>query len=266
MTDWDPELYNRFRRYRAEPFELILSRLAVNPNDTIVDLGCGTGENTVELARRAPHGRVVGVDSSVAMIARANTLCATLEPDLRGRLDFVVGDFRDFSAECEYAIVFSNAALQWAQNHREVLARWARALRAGGRMVVQMPSNHAETAQVTLQAFAGEPAWRDLIGALRTHSHVVASPEEYGAMLEEIGLVDIDCYYHLFGHPMESPAAIVEFSRATALRPFLDQIPKSRHAEFMAAYTRRLEEAYGTTGPLNFGFRRLFLWGRRADI
>jgi trans-aconitate 2-methyltransferase len=266
VTDWDPELYNRFRRYRVEPFELILSRLAVNPHDTIVDLGCGTGENTVELARRAPHGRIRGVDSSAAMIARANALRATLDPDLRGRLEFVVDDFREFSADREYAIVFSNAALQWAHNHREVLARWARGLRPGGQLVVQMPSNHEETAQVTLQAFAGEPAWRDLVGALRTPSHVVVSPEEYRAMLEEIGLVDVDCYYHRFDHPMESPAAIVEFSRATALRPFLDRIPESRHAEFMAAYTRRLEEAYGTAGPLNFGFRRLFLWGRRTDI
>ncbi|MGO9268502.1 MAG: hypothetical protein ACLQBA_27050 [Candidatus Binataceae bacterium] len=53
MSDWDPEFYNRFRRYRAEPFELILARLAVRPDDTIVDLGCGSGENTIELARRA---------------------------------------------------------------------------------------------------------------------------------------------------------------------------------------------------------------------
>ena len=56
MTDWDPELYNRFRRYRAEPFEAILQRLELGAGERIVDLGCGSGENTVELARRGAHG------------------------------------------------------------------------------------------------------------------------------------------------------------------------------------------------------------------
>jgi len=266
MSDWDPELYNRFRRYRAEPFELILTRLAVQPDDTIVDLGCGSGENTIELARRASRGQATGIDSSSAMIARAAALRDASEPELRRRLSFVEGDFRDFAGDREYSIVFSNAALQWSRNHREVLARWSRALRPGGRIVVQMPSNHEETAQATLTDLARDAAWRGFIGDLETPSHVVESPASYRAILMAIGLVEVDCHYHIFHHPMESPAAIVEFCRATALRPFLDRIPEARHAEFVAEFTRRLEQAYGTRGPLTFNFRRLFLWGRRADI
>jgi len=266
MPDWDPELYNRFRRYRAEPFELILLRLAVRPDDTIIDLGCGSGENTIELARLASYGHATGIDSSSAMIERAEALRDKLEPELRDRLSFVAGDFRDFTADREYSIVFSNAALQWSGNHREILTRWSRALRPGGRLVVQMPSNHQETAQATLMDLAHDPAWSDVIGDLHTPSHVVESPEAYRAMFEAIGLIEVDCHYHIFHHPMESPAAIVEFCRATALRPFLDRIPMARHAEFIAEFTRRLEQAYGTRGPLTFNFRRLFLWGRRADI
>jgi trans-aconitate 2-methyltransferase len=264
MPDWDPELYNRFRRYRAEPFELILERLAVRSDDTIVDLGCGTGENTIELARRATDGRATGIDSSSAMIARAEALCAGLEPQFRRRLTFVEGDFREFAADREYSIVFSNAALQWTPNHREVLERWSRALQPGGRLVVQMPSNHEETAQATLGGLARDPAWRDLIGDLETPSRVVESPEQYRAILVALGLVDVDCYYHTFHHPMESPAAIVEFSQSTTLRPFLARIPEARHGEFVAEFTRRLQAAYGTRGPLTFNFRRLFIWGRRA--
>ena len=89
MPDWDPELYNRFRRYRAEPFELILARLAIRPDDSIVDLGCGSGENTIELVRLAAHGHATGVDSSSAMIARAEALRARLEPRTPRRLSFV---------------------------------------------------------------------------------------------------------------------------------------------------------------------------------
>ena len=66
MADWDPELYNRFRRYRAEPVEHILSRLELADNEAIVDLGCGSGEHTIELARRSPHGSARGIDGSPA--------------------------------------------------------------------------------------------------------------------------------------------------------------------------------------------------------
>jgi len=199
------------------------------------------------------------------MIAKAREIRAALDAELQSRVDFIEGDFATFRADRAYAVVFSNAALQWARDHRAVLTRWFDALAPGGRIVVQMPSNHHETAQATLSAIAGEPRWRDLIGALQTPTHGVREPEDYRAMLAAIGFTAIECYYENFRHPMESPAAIVEFSRATALRPFLDRIPVARHDEFSAEFTRRLEQAYGTTGPLTFSFRRLFLWARRPE-
>ncbi len=79
-----------------------------------------------------------------------------------------------------------------------------------------------------------------------------------------IGFDEIDCYYHTFLHPMDRPADIVQWYRATGLRPFLDALPAQRHEEFLDAYRHRLEQAYATTGPLTFHFRRLFIWGRRS--
>ncbi len=265
MADWDPELYHRFRRYRAEPFELILARLPLRSDDRIMDFGCGTGENTIELARRVDHGLATGLDSSPAMIAKAREIRLVLDAELRSRIDFIEGDFATFAGDRVYSVVVSNAALQWARDHHAVLKRWFDVLAPGGRMVVQMPSNHHETAQATLGEIAGEPRWRYLVGARQTPSHVVREPEEYRAMLATIGFTAIECHYKTLRHPMESPAAIVEFSRATALRPLLERIPAARHDEFNAEFTQRLGEAYGTTGPLTFNFRRLFLWAQRPE-
>lgn len=264
MADWDPELYNRFRRYRAEPFEAILARLELGAAERIVDLGCGTGENTVELARRCTGGAAVGLDSSPAMIDRALKLRETLEPSLRERLRFVLGEIREFSARREYSIVFSNAAFQWLTEHREVFARCFEALTPGGRLVVQMPANDHETALATIDAMAREEPWRARLAGIRPPSTTVAAPGVYLRMLGEIGFTDVECYYHTFYHPMDSPTEIVEWCRATALRRYLDALDASAREPFAAALTARLEQAYGTRGPLSFNFRRLFFWARRA--
>lgn len=263
MADWDPELYSRFQRFRAEPVELILARLRLEPDDQIADFGCGDGEHTIELARRVgPAGHATGFDSSPAMLLKARERHAALEPALTRRVSFIDGDFASIEADGVYSVIFSNAALQWARDHGAVLDRWYRALKPGGRMVVQMPSNHEETAQVTLAALARDARWLEWVGDRATPSRGIGTPEDYRVILAAIGFVEIDCYYHTFAHPMASPAAIVEFTRATALRPFLERIPEALQAEFVADFTRRLEEAYGTSGPLTFYFRRLFLWAR----
>jgi trans-aconitate 2-methyltransferase len=264
MADWDPELYNRFARYRAEPVEMILARLRLGPDERCADLGCGSGENTVELARRTSAGTAVGIDSSPAMIDRACRLRATLSPELSQRVSFVLEDFRNLKADREYTIVFSNAALQWVGDHREVLRACYRALRPGGRLVVQVPANEIETAQITIQALAADAPWSTMLETVKTPSNRnVAAPDAYRALLEEVGFSDVDCHYHTFHHPMDGPAEVVEFYRATGLRPFLDRLTPEQQVPFVAELTHRLEAAYGTRGALTFNFRRLFLWGSR---
>lgn len=266
MADWDPQLYHRFRGYRAEPVERIFARLVLERAHNIVDLGCGTGEHTVELARRAPDATALGLDSSAAMIERASSLRAALDAGLQARVAFKLGDFRDFAADREYDIVFSNAAIQWVTDHRAILAQCFRALRLGGSLAVQMPANDRETAQLTIHSLANEPQWQPLLGDIRTPSdRSVQSPDVYHAMLETIGFVDIDCHYHIFRHPMSRPAEVVEWSQATVLRPYLDALPAARRNVFIDELTHRLELAYGTSGSLAFEFRRLFLFARRAD-
>ena len=272
MSDWDPELYNRFRSYRTEPFEAIMARLEPGGAEEriverIVDLGCGTGENTVEIARRFAGGATVGTDSSPAMIDRALKLREGLEPALRERLSFVLGDIREFNAlgehAREYSMIFSNAALQWLTEHRAVFTRCFQALVPGGRLVVQVPANDHETAQATLAAMAQEEPWRARLGGVRSPSSTVVAPEVYHRMLGEIGFDGIDCYYHTFRHPMGSPAEIVEWCRATVLRRYLELLDGDERVPFIEALTARLERAYGTRGPLIFNFRRLFIWARR---
>jgi trans-aconitate methyltransferase len=147
-----------------------------------------------------------------------------------------------------------------------LLAGCFRALRPGGMLAVQMPANDRETAQVTIQALAHEPRWNRGRSARSARRRIgrYNRPKNTSAMLAAIGFVDIDCHYHTFRHPMSSPAEVVEWSRATVLRLYLDQLTAEQGAAFVEELTRRLEVAYDTTGGLTFEFRRLFLFAGRA--
>jgi len=265
MADWNPELYSLFRRYRAEPVEHILSRLPLGEDERILDLGCGPGDNTLELARRSVHSIVHGIDLSPAMIASANRLRADQPADLQRRLTFAVGDIAQLTSNSIQTVIFSNAALQWLRHHRQVLTTWFGALAPGGRLVVQMPANEHETGKIELSLLARETEWRDALGGIDQSFRDVPPPEHYTRLLQEIGYIDVNCYFLTFHHPMERAADVAQWYRATGLRPFLDALPEARHDEFVAAYSKRLERAYGTTGAITFDFRRLFIWGRHPQ-
>jgi trans-aconitate 2-methyltransferase len=262
MADWDPELYNRFRRYRAEPVEHILSRLPLGDAEKIIDLGCGSGENTLELARRSSHGTALGVDGSFAMIEAARKLLDAEAAELKRRVSFELLDVPEFRADRAYSRIFSNATFQWIPDHRALFAACFDALRPGGTIVVQMPANETETAKQEIGRLARETPWNTMLGGRERAFHE-EPPEFYAAMLAKLGYDRIDCYHLTFHHPMDRPADVVQWYRSTGLRPFLDTLAEDRHEEFLGQVTARLNAAYGTSGAMTFDFKRLFIWGRR---
>ncbi|MGD0672362.1 MAG: methyltransferase domain-containing protein [Candidatus Binatus sp.] len=262
MADWDPELYNRFRRYRAEPVEHILSRLQLADNELIIDLGCGSGENTLELARRSPRGSALGVDGSPAMIEAARKLLDADAAGLKARVSFELLNVPEFRADRAYTLIFSNATFHWIPDKLALFAACFDALRPGGSIVVQMPANETETAKMEIGRLARQAPWNTMLGG-REHAFHEEPPEFYAAMLARLGYDRIDCYHLTFHHPMDRPADVVQWYRSTGLRPFLDALPADRHDEFLGQVTARLNSAYGTSGPMTFDFKRLFIWGRR---
>ena len=99
----------------------------------VVDLGCGTGELTRRLADSLPESEVLGLDSSPQMLAKADSV-------KRAGLTFELGDQATLSGSWD--LIFSNAALQWSENHRQLIGHLYGRLAPGGQIAVQVPSNH----------------------------------------------------------------------------------------------------------------------------
>ena len=112
----------------------LIARLNLRGDEHILDVGCGDGKVTAELARAVPRGSVTGVDASAEMIAFAHktfpaTKISKSEISNRRRAE-------NPFPETKFDLVFSNAALHWVDDHEAILRGAAAVLKPGGRLVV----------------------------------------------------------------------------------------------------------------------------------
>ena len=105
----------------------LIAELALEGHETVLDLGCGDGALTVEIADLLPEGKVVGVDASRGMIDVAQA-CA------RANLRFLLMDIDDLRLPDRFDVVFSNATLHWIKDHRRLYRSVGHLLRDRGRI------------------------------------------------------------------------------------------------------------------------------------
>ena len=128
MQGWDAKLYDQSFGFISDFGAGLVELLAPTVGERIVDLGCGIGQLTADIAARGAE--VIGVDADPEMIA----LARHKHPDL----NFICASGEDFSLPEQADGVFSNAALHWMKQPETVIANVKRALRPGGRFVAEM--------------------------------------------------------------------------------------------------------------------------------
>ena len=166
--NWDARRYQR-HSYIWELGQGVVELLAPRAGERIVDLGCGSGQLTARIAESG--ARVIGIDKSEEMIAQARASFPSIE--------FRIGEATDFCVDAPVDAVFSNAMLHWVLDARAAIGCVARALKPGGRFVLEMGgSGNTRTLLQAIREVAGDvslPWFYPTIG-------------EYAGMLEEGGL------------------------------------------------------------------------------
>jgi len=125
---WNPDLYNGQHAYVYDYGEALIELLKPKADERILDLGCGTGQLTADIAKRGAE--VVGLDASAEMIAQARQNYPFLE--------FIVADAAILQFEQPFDAIFSNAALHWVLRYRQAIGSMFKALKPGGRLVLEM--------------------------------------------------------------------------------------------------------------------------------
>ena len=245
--DWDPGTYARFRGLRLRPALDLLAQVSDLPAGDVVDLGCGDGAVAGLLRARFPGRRLVGVDASPAMLARAEGYDAK-----------ILADFADWQG-AGLALIFSNAALHWVGDHARLMPRLAAMLVAGGVLAVQMPRQFLAPSHHLL---------RDIAAALfpdrfdfTSWTAPVTEAVHYHALLSGLGSVEAwETEYVQRLEPWSDGHPVRHFTESTAMRPFVEKLNEVETARFVGAYDEALAVAYPAMedGAVLFPFRRVF--------
>jgi trans-aconitate methyltransferase len=172
LQRWSAADYAKNARFVSDLGASVFALLGAKPGMRILDLGCGDGVLTADIA--AAGADVLGIDSSADMLQVAQAKGLQVRQMSGEELDF----------DAEFDAVFSNAALHWMLDPVAVIAGVARALKPGGRFVGEF-GGHGNVAAITT-AMRAVAAQNGLDGQFAT-PWFFPTPDAYAALLQQGG-------------------------------------------------------------------------------
>jgi len=252
---WNPSQYAQFARERSQPFHDLLALVKRSENMRVIDLGCGSGELTRHLHEHLGASGTLGIDRSQRMLDGA-------APHGDGRLRFQHADIATYEPKEKFDLVFSNAALQWVPNPREILARLASWLTDTGQLAIQVPANDDHPTHVVARELATRSPYREALKDW-TRQFFVLKPEEYATILNRLGLREQHVRLQVYGHLLPSREHEIEWVKGTLLTDFQRHLPAELFEQFLQEYRRELLPKLEDDRPHFYPFKRILFWARR---
>lgn len=239
--EWDAETYDAISDPQFNWGMEVLERLELRGGETVVDAGCGSGRVTEELAKRLPDGRVIAVDGSEAMIAKARER-------LGKGATYLVSDLSELALPQPVDLVFSTATFHWIVDHDRLFARLHENLVPGGRLVAQCGgegnvAGHARAIAIV----ASRPEYAPHFEGMEAMWNF-AAPEPTEAKLRAAGFSAARCW--LEPKPY-TPVEPLRFTMTVTLGPHLARLPEQLRQPFAEAVLELCEQ------PLTLDYVRL---------
>jgi trans-aconitate methyltransferase len=231
-VSWNAAEYHAHSSAQTEWGRQVHAKLALRGAERIIDLGCGDGRLSAELAALVPEGRVRGLDADPSMIAFAQ------RSFVRPNLSFTQGDVRTFALSGRTDLIVSTAALHWVSEHEEVLRRCREHLAPGGRILFQMGGRGCvEGVLEVARELVRESEWSGFFDRF-VSPWSFYGPEQYERWLPRNGFRTVRA--ELIPKDMTYPdlEGMAGWMRTTWM-PILVRVPEDRREELVAALVKR---------------------------
>jgi trans-aconitate 2-methyltransferase len=212
MAEWNAAEYDRLSGLQRAMAEEVLALLDLRGSERVLDIGCGQGKITAEIAARVPRGAVVGIDPSQEMIDFASS---HFGPTVWPNLQFEVGDARRLRFREEFDLVVSFNALHWVPEQDAALRCIRSAMKRDGLAQLRLVSaGERKSLESVIEDTRRSARWARYFREFKT-PYLHLTPEQYRAMAERNGLVVRRIHVAAKAWDFETRAAFVAFGTVT---------------------------------------------------
>jgi len=232
----------------------VLHILRLKGHEHVLDIGCGSGKITANIAGRVPSGHVIGVDLSQGMIEFAKD---NYEP-YYSNLTFDQSDIFEFDAPSAFDVIFSSGSLHWILDHQQLLTKVHNLLNDQGKILFSIPCTpFPEVSAVFRDIVTNEP-WLTYLQDYN-HPRRKFTAEEYTLLLTQAGFHDIKISQEPFTYYFESKRELADWY--AAFSPMLFYIPQEMHETFLVDMVERYLQSYplDETGRIMFKQNELII-------
>ena len=228
--EWNAGEYERLADPMTRWGGQVLERLTLSGAETVLDAGCGTGRVTEQLLARLPHGHVIGVDASAAMIEQARERFGDT-----AQVTLLVADLQTLTLPHPVDAIFSTATFHWILDHPALFAQLATLLRPGGQLIAQcggagnIDCVRAAIAEV-IQAAPFDPAFTDWHDPWE-----FAAPEVTTERLARAGFDVLDTWLNPEPVELSSAEHLTDYLATIVLGTHLLQLSPDQHRPFAEA-------------------------------
>jgi trans-aconitate 2-methyltransferase len=248
---WDAGTYDRVSDVQDAWADVVLERLALRGDETVLDAGCGSGRVTALLLDRLPEGHVVAVDSAPSMAEHARD---ALPPE---RATVLCQSLTELTLDEPVDAVFSNAVFHWIADHERLFEKLSAALKPGGRLVAQCGGKgNIDAFRRLADEVAAEPPYAEHMSDFEGPWNY-ASPEDTEERLLAAGFDEIQCWLQPWPVTPRDP---LEFARTVCLGHHLEALPEELRAPYAEEVVRR------SGAPLALEYVRLNIDARLSLI
>ena len=275
-TKWNAANYAANSAVQQSWARELIAKLKLRGDEHILDVGCGDGKVTAELARAVPRGQVVGMDASAEMISFARK---TFSSGKISNLKFHTGDARQITdalrpsppprrgegrgeeaktlsksrpltptlsplgrgegaGAAKFNLVFSNAALHWVDDHEAILHGAASVLKPGGRLLISCGGKgNAHDVFLAIRPVMRLKRWREFFRKMPL-PYFFYAPSDYEKWLPKSGFKINAVKLAPKDVAYDGAAGFATWLRTTWL-PFTQRVPENLRDEFIVAVTQR---------------------------
>lgn len=256
--EFDGEKYKKASTHQKEWANKILKELHFVGNESILDLGCGDGTITRQLAQMVPNGEVYGIDASEGMIRTAK------KEKNDGNLSFELMDINEISYKNQFDFIFSNATLHWILDHRNLLSKASQALKVGGQIRFNFAGDgncsfFYKVIQEAMTEFRFKEFFENFLWPW-----YMPNIEKYKQLVTSAEFSEIEVWGENADRYFEDSTAMVRWIDQPSIVPFLKHIPESQKQVFRDyVVDQMIKETKQEDGTCFETFRRINIRARK---